>query len=57
MEVDFDESIIDSIVPNPKEIPFILENNPMNLYIKFNDKFTKSTKFTLRYTDPEGAEF
>jgi hypothetical protein len=34
---NFDEKIVDSIIPPPENIPFILKNEPFTTYIFFNE--------------------
>jgi hypothetical protein len=33
----FDEGIVESIVPNPSNIPYILKNEPFNVYVFFKE--------------------
>lgn len=40
---------IESIVPNPKSIPYILKDDILNFYITFKQNLQKNTKFTLNF--------
>lgn len=46
---DFDKGVVESIVPNPKEMPYILKNEPVNIYVFLKPGFEGSTKFILSY--------
>lgn len=35
----FDEKVVDSVVPNPKSMPYILKNEPVCLYVMFKPGF------------------
>ena len=45
------ENEIESIVPNPKSIPYILKDDVANLYITFKGPLTDKKTFTLEYED------
>jgi hypothetical protein len=38
-EFGFDQSIVDCVIPNPKEIPYITKNEPLCLYVMFKPGF------------------
>lgn len=46
-----DESQIESIVPNPKSIPYILKDDVINFYITFKGPLEHQTKFSFEYED------
>ena len=41
-----------SIVPNPTSIPYILKDEILNFFITFNNDIPKDTQFTFSYEDP-----
>ena len=45
------ENDIDSIVPNPKSIPYILKDDVVNFYITFKGPFTEKKEFVFEYED------
>lgn len=52
IELEFDDkSAVDSIVPNPHKLPYILKNDLANFYITFQGKLTKPIRLNLKYTD------
>lgn len=46
-----DEGLIESIVPNPKSIPYVLKDEAVNFYITFKGPMTESRKFEFEYED------
>jgi hypothetical protein len=47
----FDKSIVESIVPNPESIPYILKNEIVNFYITFKGKLKLPTTIHFGYQD------
>jgi hypothetical protein len=45
------ETDIESIVPNPKSIPYILKDDIANFYVTFNAPLTKKKQFVFEYED------
>lgn len=43
---------VQSIIPNPHSIPYILKDEILNFFITFNNEIPKNTKFTFSYEDP-----
>lgn len=48
--LNFDPSVVESIVPNPRQMPFILKNEPVNFYVIFKQGFKGEAVFVLNYT-------
>ena len=48
---EFDSEIVESIIPNPKEMPFILKNEPVNIFVLLKPGFEGSARFALSYRD------
>lgn len=46
-----DEKSIESIVPNPKSIPYILKDDIANFYITFAGPLAEKKVFTFEYED------
>lgn len=51
MNIEYDESLVESIVPNPKKIPYLLKNDLANFYINFNGRLTKPFQLKIHYKD------
>lgn len=51
MKLQYDESVVQSIVPNPKKIPYLLKNDLANFYINFNGKLKKDFVLKISYKD------
>ncbi len=51
MKLQYDVSVVQSIVPNPKKIPYLLKNDLANFYINFNGKLTKAFELKISYKD------
>lgn len=45
------ENELESIVPNPKSIPYILKDDVVNFYITFKGPMTEKKEFTFEYED------
>ncbi len=51
VKLEYDEAIVESIVPNPESIPFILKGEIVNFFVFFKERLTRPTKVSLSYTD------
>ena len=51
MSLEFDKEIVESIIPNPESMPYILKNEIVNFYVTFKGHLNKSAKFTFEYED------
>lgn len=49
--IDFDEKVVESITPNPKSMPYILKDEPVQLFLRFIHGFQGKTTVSIRYTD------
>ena len=47
----FNDDYVESIVPNPKSLPYILKDEIVNFYITYKKPFTQAEKFTFEYSD------
>jgi hypothetical protein len=47
----YDKDLVESIVPNPESLPYILKNEVVNFYITFKGQLEKNTEFTFGYKD------
>ena len=43
--------MIESIIPNPNSLPYILKDELLNFYITFKGQLDKPVDFTLSYRD------
>lgn len=57
MTFDIDQSVVESILPNPKKLPFILKNELANFFINFNGKLKNSVSVTIKYSDTLGQNY
>lgn len=51
MKLTFNEKDVESVVPNPKEIPYILKDDVVNFFITFKKPFEHEEKFCFEYVD------
>ena len=51
MSLEFDKEIVESIIPNPDSMPYILKNEIVNFYVTFKGHLDKPAKFTFGYED------
>lgn len=51
VNLKYDKNLVESIVPNPSSIPYILKNEVVNFYITFKGQLDKKTSFTFGYKD------
>jgi hypothetical protein len=42
---------VETIIPNPKEMPYILKNEPINVYVLLKPGFKGPTKFIFIYKE------
>ena len=47
----YDNNLVESIVPNPNSIPYILKDDVINFYVTFKGKIEKNTAFSFEYQD------
>lgn len=50
--VEYDEKAVDTVIPNPKEMPYILKNDPVNLYFLLRPGFEGEFEVKVSFTDP-----
>lgn len=56
ISLDYDSNLIDSIIPNPQSLPYILKNELVNFYITFKGQLSTSAKFRLSYEDSQNKQ-
>ena len=49
MNLKYDKTIVESIVPNPDSIPYILKNEVVNFYVILKGQLDKSAEFKFSY--------
>lgn len=49
--LNFDKNVVESIVPNPAKLPFILKGDVASFFITFKGQLLKPTSISLSYTD------
>ncbi len=47
----YDKAVVESIVPNPERLPFILKGDVANFFVTFRGHLTEPTAISLSYTD------
>ena len=51
MKLTYDKSIVESIIPNPESLPYVLKGELVNFYITFKGQLTNSAQFSFSYED------
>jgi hypothetical protein len=51
VSVTYDKAMVESIVPNPSKLPFILKGDVANFFITFKGQLSQPTSISLSYTD------
>ena len=49
--LDFDRTVVDSVVPNPEKMPYILKGEVANFFLTFKGQLSSPTTISLSYTD------
>ena len=57
LTLEYDNSKIDSVVPNPKKNPYILKNEISHFYFGFKGKLSESFPVVVQYTDSLGRSY
>ena len=57
MKLEYDQSVVESIVPNPNRVPYLLKNDLANFYINFNGKLTKPFELNISYKDSRNQSY
>ena len=47
IDLKYDKNIVESIVPNPASIPYILKDDIINFYVTFKGQIEKETDFSF----------
>jgi hypothetical protein len=53
MHLDYDANLIESIIPNPKSLPYYLKGEIVNFYVTFKSQLAQRAKFTFSYEDSQ----
>ena len=51
VQLDFDSAVVESIVPNPARLPYILKGEVANFFLTFKGQLAQPTSIALSYTD------
>ena len=57
LQLQYDEQKVESIVPNPKKLPFILKDDLANFYFTFKGKLTEVFKIKITYRDSTNKNY
>ncbi len=47
MKLSYDKNVIESIIPNPSSLPYILKDEIVNFFINFKGHLDKKTKIAF----------
>jgi hypothetical protein len=53
VELNYDKELVQSVVPNPSSMPYILKGQVANFYLTFNGQLDKSTFISFAYKDSQ----
>lgn len=53
INLDYDSSVVESIIPNPKSLPYFLKGEIVNFYITFKGQLASKTNFVFSYEDSQ----
>lgn len=51
VELQFDHAVVESVVPNPARLPYILKGEVANFFLTFRGQLAQPTSIALAYTD------
>ena len=49
MKLTYDKYVVESIIPNPESLPYVLKGELVNFYITFKGQLSNSAHFTFSY--------
>ena len=47
----FDKNVVESVIPNPESMPYVLKNEIVNFYVTFKGHLEKPAIFNFSYED------
>ena len=50
-KISFDQDVVESIIPNPESMPYILKDELVNFYVVFKGNLNYPTQLSLSYED------
>lgn len=51
MKLSYDKNLVESIIPNPESLPYILKGELVNFFIAFKGQLSQPTSFSFSYED------
>ena len=51
VRLSFDKNMVESVIPNPESMPYVLKNEIVNFYVTFKGQLDKPTAFNFSYED------
>lgn len=51
MKLTYDKNIVESIIPNPESMPYVLKGELVNFYITFKGQLNFAAYFSFSYED------
>lgn len=51
MQLKYDKSVVQSVIPNPESLPYVLKGELVNFYINFKGQLSEPTILSFSYED------
>jgi len=51
MNLKYDKNIVESIIPNPDSLPYVLKGELINFYVTFKGQLDQKTSLSFSYED------
>lgn len=51
MKLKYDKNLVESVIPNPESLPYVLKGELVNFYITFKGQLDKKAIFNFSYED------
>ena len=51
VSLKFDKEVVESVIPNPESMPYVLKNELVNFYVTFKNQLEAPTQFSFAYED------
>ena len=51
MKLSYDKELVESVIPNPESLPYVLKDEPVNFYVTFKGQLDKAAVLSFAYQD------
>lgn len=51
MKLKYDKKVVQSVIPNPESLPYVLKGELVNFYINFKGQLQEPTTLSFSYED------